>query len=376
MIPADRISSVEEYYFSKKLREIKQMQSEGKDIINLGIGSPDLPPSERVIARLKSVSEQPGVHGYQSYTGIPELRNAIAGFHQKWFDTHLDGNSEILPLMGSKEGITHISLAFLNKGDSVLIPELGYPTYTSVTRMVEAEPVYYRLQENGAPDLEFLQKEDFADVKLMWINFPHMPTGFSGSEDLFKKLVEFAKENNILLIHDNPYSFILNDSPRSILQLEGAKELSLELHSLSKSFNMAGWRVGWLAGDARLISNVLRIKSNMDSGMFRPVQEAAIEALSLGREWFDELNAVYASRKKLAKQFLDKIHCEYSRDQTGMFIWAQAAQGDGESLVDELLYEKNIFITPGSVFGKAGKAFVRLSLCSNGDTIKKAIDRL
>lgn len=377
MQAADRLGQVQEYYFSKKLREIAALRAAGKPVLNLGIGSPDLSPPQEVIDELIKVA--PGdVHQYQSYQGIPELRSAIAHFYQKHYRVALDEKSGILPLMGSKEGITHISLAFLNKGDQALIPELGYPTYTAVTRMVEAEPVYFPLQENNSwePDWDFLEAQDYSRIKIIWINYPHMPTGTRGSEEIMTRFVKLARDKNVLLVNDNPYSFILNNQPASLLSVPGADEVTLELNSLSKTFNMAGWRIGWVCGRPELISQVLRIKSNMDSGMFKPLQLAAVKALHLGADWYHQLNETYRQRRTLACEILSKLGCTWEGDQSGLFIWAKVKQTHVDELVDWLLYEKDLFITPGHIFGERGKQYLRISLCVNEDMYREALNRL
>ncbi len=375
MKTARRLDNVQEYYFSKKLTEIRELEKDGHSILNLGIGSPDLPPHESVIEELQKVVIQPGVHQYQSYRGVPELREAISAFHLNQFETSVDPATEILPLMGSKEGITHISMAFLDEGDGVLIPEVGYPTYTSVTRMVQAKPVYYPLKETGEPDWEFFENLDFHRIRLIWINYPHMPTGTSGSSEIFERILQLATKQDLLVVHDNPYCFIQNHNPMSILQNKESRDRCLELHSFSKSFNMAGWRVGWLAGSKKLIDAVLRIKSNMDSGMFKPIQMAATKALSLDSTWFESLNKVYSRRKAKVYQLLDLLHASYSTDQAGLFVWAKVEE-DVDSLVDQLLYEKGVFITPGHIFGKAGGSHIRISLCCEEQVYQEAIDRI
>jgi LL-diaminopimelate aminotransferase len=377
MKTAKRLHQVEEYYFSHKLREIAQLRASGKNVLNLAIGSPDLPPHQTVIDALQSSAKHETSHGYQSYQGLPELRQAIAGFYQKKYHVSLDSSGEVLPLMGSKEGITHISLAFLNRGDKVLVPELAYPTYKAVADMVEAEVVAYPLLEenNWEPDWSFFETLD-PGIRMIWINYPHMPTGAKGSLDWMERFVQIARHHDLLLVHDNPYSFILNDHPLSIFNVEGSREVALELNSMSKTFNMAGWRVGWVCGKRELIEPVLRIKSNMDSGMFLPVQKAAIQALSLDQAWHDQLNGEYGSRRKMVFDFLDRIDCSYDKTQQGMFVWAKVNVQSGATLVDELLYEHAIFITPGKIFGAAGENYVRVSLCSTEDVFRQAINRL
>jgi len=376
---ANRLNTVEEYYFSSKLREVRQLASEGKPIINMGIGSPDLAPSQAVIDAVTLAIQEENAHGYQSYQGLPELRKSIADFYMNNFQVSLNSNTEILPLMGSKEGIMHISLAFLNEGDQVLIPNPGYPTYTSVTNLVGAEAVYYDLKEsnNWEPDFEALEKLDLSKVKLMWIGYPHMPTGARGSLELFQKLVAFAKKNNILLVNDNPYSFVLNDSPMSLLQVEGAKEVALELNSLSKTFNMAGWRVGMVSGNAELIDAVLRVKSNMDSGMFYGIQKGAIEALKSDKSWFDSMNEIYQKRRVLTEQLAEKLGCKVYKEGVGLFVWAKLPEGiqSAEEFIDTILHEKYIFIAPGTIFGSNGEGYIRFALCVKEEKVQEAIDR-
>ena len=376
---ATRLEGLEEYYFSKKLEQIRQLIANGHDIINLGIGSPDLPPAPEVIQELADCASEPWSHQYQSYRGIPQFRQSIADFYQSRYHVSIDASSEVLPMMGSKEAITHISLAFLNVGDQVLIPELGYPTYTSVTKMVEAEALYFPLveEENYAPDWAFLENLDTSKVKLMWVNYPHMPTGVLGNEAILTRLVAYAKRRNILLCHDNPYSFILNDHPRSIWSIPGARESCIELNSLSKTFNMAGWRVGWIVAQSEVIQSVLKVKSNMDSGMFKPIQLAACKALSLDDSWYSQLNATYQERLKVVYRLLDKLACQYNRDTAGMFVWARVPEGtSGEGLSDLLLTEHDLFITPGFIFGEAGREHIRVSLCSPIHRFEEAVGRM
>ncbi|WP_026950368.1 pyridoxal phosphate-dependent aminotransferase [Algoriphagus mannitolivorans] len=376
---ANRMNTVAEYYFSAKLREVNQMVAEGKPVINLGIGSPDLAPDRSVIDTLKSMAENPQAHGYQGYQGIPELRIAMAGFYSREFGVDLNPNKEILPLMGSKEGILHISMAFLNPGDQVLIPNPGYPTYTSVTRLLEAEPVYYGidLEKKGRPKFEELESQDLSRVKLMWINYPHMPTGASGTKEILEELVAFAKKHQLILINDNPYSHILNTNPLSILKVEGGMEVALELNSLSKTFNMPGWRVGMVCGRADWIEAILKVKSNMDSGMFLGIQKGAIAALNLPKSWFSDLNENYTNRRKLVWKMADLLGLSYDQKATGLFVWAKVQEGkSAEELVDWLLYEKNIFITPGQIFGSEGNGYVRFSLCMPEFKILEAINRI
>ncbi|HET8738031.1 MAG TPA: aminotransferase class I/II-fold pyridoxal phosphate-dependent enzyme [Pricia sp.] len=376
---ADRLHTVEEYYFSKKLREVRGLIAEGRPIINMGIGSPDLAPSEAIIESIQNAVMDAGAHQYQSYQGLLELREAIAGFYRTKFGVDADPQNEILPLMGSKEGIMHISLAFLNEGDKVLIPNPGYPTYTSVTKLVGAVPKYYNLtEENGwFPDLEYLEEQDLSQVKIMWINYPHMPTGATAEGRQFESLVAFARRNSILLVNDNPYSFVLNQKPTSILSLDAAKGVALELNSLSKTFNMAGWRVGMVLGSAEHIEAVLKVKSNMDSGMFYGIQKGAITALNSAADWFDGLNIVYRKRRDLIFELADRLNCTYNTGSVGMFIWAKLPDGSpsSETFIDEVLYDKNIFITPGTIFGSNGEGYIRFSLCVTEDKIREAIGR-
>lgn len=379
MIASDRLKHIKEYYFSRKLREVGKLISEGKPVINLGIGSPDLTAPKSVEAALVESMNLAGVHKYQSYQGIPELRKAIASFYNRHYNVTLDGINEVLPLLGSKEGIMHISMAFLNAGDKVLIPNPGYPTYTSVTNLVGAQPVFYDLDAslNWLPDLEALEAMDLKKVKLMWLCYPHMPTGANASCEDLKHIVDFAKRHDILLINDNPYSFILNDNPLSILEVEGAKEVCLELNSLSKSFNMAGWRVGMVCGKSEFISNILKVKSNMDSGMFLGLQKGAIEALNLDKEWFRSLNTIYEKRRKLVYKLAEKLGCDCTLNSSGLFVWAKIRAGvSSEDFIDKLLYDHSIFITPGTVFGSKGEGYVRFSLCAPEELINNAIERV
>jgi LL-diaminopimelate aminotransferase len=377
---SDRLNSVEEYYFSKKLREVSNMIQSGESVINMAIGSPDLFPSIRVIDEIKNSLSDSFAHKYQSYQGLPELRDAIAKFYNKFFGVELNPLNEVLPLMGSKEGIMHISLAFLNPGDEVLIPNPGYPTYLSVTKLVEASPVFYNLSEENSwfPNLSELENKDLSKVKLMWINYPHMPTGAYANLDQFQKLLEFAKTNNILLINDNPYSFILNDDYLSLLKVKGYKDFVLELNSLSKSFNMSGWRVGMLVGSSDNITKVLKVKSNMDSGMFYGIQKGAIAALNLDKSWFEDLNKVYLKRRKLIWNIADKLNCSYDKNSKGLFVWAKLPNHikSSEQYIDTLLKEKKIFIAPGTIFGSNGEGYIRFSLCIDEFKINEALKRI
>jgi len=376
---AIRLQAVEEYYFSKKLKEVRQLIAEGKPVINMGIGSPDLAPHHTVIEAIQQAMFEDKAHEYQSYQGLPELRAGIASFYKNQFEVKLDFNTEILPLMGSKEGIMHISLAFLNEGDEVLIPNPGYPTYASVTELVQAKAIAYDLvaEKNWFPDFEALEKKDLSKVKLMWVSYPHMPTGANGTLELFEKIIAFGKKHHILIVNDNPYSFVLNDNPFSILQVDGAKEVALELNSLSKTFNMAGWRVGMVLGNATLVEAVLKVKSNMDSGMFYGIQKGAIEALKLGKTWFKSQNDVYAKRRNLIFELAEKLHCSFDKNSVGLFVWAKLPKGisSAEKFIDEVLIEKHIFITPGTIFGSNGEGYIRFSLCVTEAKIQDAINR-
>lgn len=377
---AARLNSVHEYYFSQKLREIDTLNKQGKNIINLGIGSPDMPPHPDVIKALQEESAKPNVHGYQNYKGAPVLRNAFANWYRQWYKTDLDADTEILPLIGSKEGIMHICMTYLNDGDKALVPNPGYPTYRSAIQLAGGICIDYELKEanNYYPDFDALKKIDLSKVKLMWVNYPQMPTGQPASIQFFEQLIAFGKKHNILICHDNPYSFILNDEPLSILSVEGAKDVALELNSLSKAQNMAGWRVGVLCGNKERINEVLRFKSNMDSGMFLPVQLAAAKALSLGKDWYESINAVYRKRREKVYELLNALHCDYSKLQSGMFMWAKipADFENGYALSDKVLYESNVFITPGGIFGNGGNNYIRISLCATEEKINEAIERI
>lgn len=377
--PANRLGDTKEYYFSRKLKEIAAMRNEGKDIINLGIGSPDLPPHPDVIQALIDAASQTNNHGYQSYSGIPELRAAFARWYQHCYFVSLDPETEVLPLLGSKEGIMHISMAFLNPGDEVLIPDPGYPTYKSATTLAGGQPRYYALNEenNWLPDLEKLESDGLERVKIMWVNYPHMPTGTQAPAGFYQRLIAFAQRNNILLINDNPYAFILTEKPESILSVPGAKSCAMELTSLSKAHNMAGWRVGALLGQKELLNTVLRFKSNMDSGSFKGIQLAAVKALELDRSWYDQLNDTYRKRREIVYRILDELGCSYATDQAGLFVWASCPVGKtAYEISDAVLYENNIFITPGGIFGSQGEHYVRVSLCSPEDRLKAALNRL
>ena len=375
-----RLEGIGEYYFSSKLREIDELNKAGKGIINLGIGSPDLPPHPDVIKTLQDEASKDNVHAYQSYKGSPILREAIAEWYKKYYAVTIAPATEILPLLGSKEGIMHICMTYLNEGDQVLIPNPGYPTYTSAVKLAGGTPLYYELtaENNWAPDFENLEKSDLSKVKLMWVNYPHMPTGQLPSKLLFEKLVAFAKKHQILICHDNPYSFILNETPMSLLSIEGAKEVVIELNSLSKSQNMAGWRVGMLIAAEERINEILRFKSNMDSGMFLPVQLAAAKALSLDKSWYDSVNKIYQARREKVFELLEVLNCVYSKEQVGMFVWAKipSEYKDGYALSDKVLYDANVFITPGGIFGSAGNEYIRVSLCGSVEKFSEAIKRI
>ena len=378
--PANRLNTVSEYYFSMKLREVAEMNAAGKNVINLGIGNPDLPPSQETIDALCAEAQKPDTHGYQSYVGIPELRNGFAAWYKQWYGVELNPATEIQPLIGSKEGILHITLAFVNPGESVLVPNPGYPAYTSASRICEANIISYDLDEqnNWQPDFEALEQMDLSNVKLMWVNYPHMPTGANGSMELFEKLVAFGKRHNIVICNDNPYSFILNDDKLSILSVPGAKDICIELNSMSKSHNMAGWRMAMLASNAEFVQWILKVKSNVDSGMYRPMMVAAAKALQNTKTWHDEMNAVYAKRRVLALRIMDALDCKYDLKQVGMFIWAKIPDTykDSGELADKILYEKNVFITPGFIFGDKGKRFVRISLCCPEVILEEALKRI
>jgi len=378
--PANRIGTVEEYYFSIKLKELEQMRQAGKPVINMGIGNPDLPPAPEVLKELNKQSAQENNHGYQSYVGIPELRDAMSQWYKKYYQVEVNAANEVLPLMGSKEGIMHITMAFVNPGDGVLVPNPGYPTYASVSKIAEAKLMYYDLDENNNwfPNFEALEKLDLSKVKLMWINYPNMPTGTNANREIFEKVVAFGKKHNIVIINDNPYSFILNNAQQSIMSVEGAKDIAIELNSLSKSHNMAGWRVGMAVSNPQFIQYILRVKSNMDSGMFKPLQLAAVKALELDREWYNTINKEYLQRRTLVHQVMDLLNCKYDTKQTGMFIWARIPDTykDSGELSDEILYGCDVFITPGFIFGDKGKRYIRISLCTNQTVLEEAKQRI
>lgn len=378
--PAARLGQVEEYYFSRKLREIAQLRAAGIDVLNLGIGSPDLPPAEVVIDSLAEAARAHDNHAYQSYTGLPELRRAFADWYARYFDVALNPEREILPLIGSKEGIMHISMAFLDAGDEVLVPNPGYPTYRSATELAGGRVREYALDaaHDWLPDLDALAAQDLSRVKLMWVNYPHMPAGARANRAFFTRLVDFATQHRILVINDNPYAFILNEQPVSLLAVPGAKAVALELNSLSKAHNMAGWRIGMLAGAPAYLETVLRFKSNMDSGMFKPLQLAAVRALQQPQAWYDELNTHYARRRALVWQLLDLLNCRYDREQVGMFVWARIPEqyATGYALSDEVLDRARVFITPGGIFGSQGDGYIRVSLCSHENVFTEALRRV
>lgn len=378
--PAKRLDTVNEYYFAGKLREIAQMQKDGKPVLNLGIGSPDQPPHPAVLDALQNGAAQPKAHGYQSYTGIPALREAWAAWYSQFYGVALNPDNQILPLIGSKEGIVHVAMAFLESGDVALVPNPGYPAYSAATQLAGASVQLYDLSESSGwlPDLKQLESTDLSHVKLMWVNYPHMPTGEPGSADVFQMLVDFGIKHNILIVNDNPYSFILNEHPRSILAAHGAEDIALELNSLSKSHNMAGWRVGMVAGHPEYLKSVLRFKSNMDSGQFQPVQLAAVQALHLPATWYQSLNDMYRERQKVAFSIVESLDCVFNPQQQGMFVWAKIPDhyADGYALSDELLYERHVFLTPGGIFGSNGNRYVRISLCSDVATLQTALHQI
>ena len=378
--PANRVGSVQEYYFSKKLKEVAEMNAAGKNVINLGVGSPDLPPSEQTIETLCEHARKANEDGYQPYVGIPELRKGFADWYKTWYDVDLDPKTEIQPLIGSKEGILHISLAFLNPGDGVLVPNPGYPTYSSVSKLVEARLIPYELKEElgWQPDFEELEKMDLSNEKLMWTNYPNMPTGANASVELYEKLVAFGRKHGIIICNDNPYSFILNEHPLSILSIPGAKEISIEMNSMSKAHNMPGWRMAMLASNAQFVQWILKVKSNIDSGQFKPMQYAAVEALSAKKEWYDNMNRVYRSRRDLAGQIMRTLGCEYDENQVGMFLWGRIPDSaeSGEAIANKVLYEANVFLTPGFIFGSRGERYIRISLCCKNETLEEALKRI
>lgn len=378
--PADRLASVSEYYFSKKLKEVAKMNEAGMDVISLGIGSPDMPPSNQAIETLCQTAHQPDGHGYMPYTGIPELRQSFSKWYKKWYDVELDAQTEIQPLIGSKEGILHVTLAFVNPGDQVLVPDPGYPTYTSLSKLLGAEVVKYNLkEENGwMPDFDELEQMDLSRVKLMWTNYPNMPTGANATMKLYEKLVSFAQEKGIVIVNDNPYSFILNRQPLSILKIPGAKDCCIEFNSMSKSHNMPGWRIGMLASNAQFVQWVLKVKSNIDSGMFRGIQLAAANALEADESWYESINLNYRNRRKVAGDIMQALHCTYDENQVGMFLWGKIPDQytNVEELTERVLQEAHVFITPGFIFGNNGKRYIRISLCCKDHKLKEALNRI
>lgn len=378
--PASRVSEVKEYYFSKKLREVARLNAEGHDIISLGIGGPDRMPADEVIDTLCEEARKEGNHSYQSYTGLPALRQAYADFYSRWYGVELDPSTEILPLIGSKEGILHISLALLNPGDGVLVPNPGYPTYTSVSRLAQAEVFSYDLTEEGGwlPDFDQLEKMPLDRIKLMWVNYPHMPTGTQATLGLLQRIVDFGRRHGIVIAHDNPYSFILNDNPTSLLQVEGAKDVAIELNSMSKSHNMAGWRMGMLASNPTMIEWILKVKSNIDSGQFRPMMLAAAKGLAADESWYKTLNATYARRRAVAEEVMTALGCTFDPAQRGLFLWGRIADSESgsEAVADRALYESGVFITPGFIFGSNGDRYIRISLCATEEKLREALARI
>lgn len=378
--PSNRVTQVKEYYFSKKLKEVAQLNAKGMDIISLGIGGPDRPPHKSVIDKLCGEAKKDNTHGYQPYVGLPALRKAYADWYARWYGVELNPANEIQPLIGSKEGILHISLAFVNPGDAVLVPNPGYPTYTSVSKLAEAEIIPYNLtQDNGwYPDFDELESLPLDKVKLMWVNYPNMPTGAPATKELYQKLVDFGKRHNIVIVNDNPYSFILNDNPISMLSVPGAKDIAIEMNSLSKSHNMAGWRMGMLASNAQFVEWILKVKSNIDSGQFRPAMEAAVEALSCDDEWYKDLNSVYAQRRKVAEAIMAELGCTFDESQRGLFLWGHIPESaeSSEAFADNILYNARVFLTPGFIFGSNGERYIRISLCATEEKMKEALDRI
>lgn len=378
--PSDRVGRIKEYYFSRKLKELARLNAEGRDIISLGIGGPDCPPSYAVIETLCREARRSDSHSYQPHVGLPELRKGFADWYAARYGVTLDPTCEIQPLIGSKEGILHISLAFLNPGDGVLVPDPGYPTYTSISRLVGAEIYNYDLTEDGdwLPDFDALERLPLDRIKLMWVNYPHMPTGRPADRATFERLVDFGRRHNIVIAHDNPYSFILNDKPVSMLSVEGAKDIVIEMNSLSKSHNMAGWRVAMVASNAEFVSWLLKVKSNIDSGQFKPVMLAAAEALKAGDDWYEQLNTVYGERRRVAEEIMEELGCTFDPRQRGMFLWGRIPESvsSSEALADALFYEARVFLTPGFIFGKNGERYVRISLCAKPENLKRALGRI
>lgn len=378
--PSQRVADIKEYYFSIKLREVAAMKAAGIDVVSLGVGGPDQAPSPETIEALISGVSDPQSHGYQSHNGIPELRRAFADWYKRWYGVSLDLKSEVLPLIGSKEGVLHISLAFVNPGDTVLVPDPGYPAYTSVNKMLGARIVKYPLkQENGwQPDFDALEQLDLTGTKLMWLNYPHMPTGAPAQMETFRRAVEFGRRHGILIVNDNPYSFILNDNPLSIMQTEGAKDVAIEMNSLSKSHNMPGWRVGVAVSNPRFISYILKVKSNIDSGQFKPMRLAAAKALEAGPEWYAEVNTLYGERRKVAEKIMDALDCDFDPTQAGLFLWGKIRNPEltAEQLADRLLHDAHIFLTPGFIFGENGDGYIRISLCAPIGRLEEALRRI
>ena len=378
--PADRVGSIQEYYFSKKLKEVAEMNAQGKNVISLGIGSPDLPPSDETIETLCTHAHQANEHGYQPHIGIPELRQGFADWYKQWYGVELDPKSEIQPLIGSKEGILHISLAFLNPGDGVLIPNPGYPTYSSVSKLVGAKLIYYDLLEDKGwqPDFDALEQMDLSGVKMMWTNYPNMPTGGNATPELYERIVDFGRRHDILICNDNPYSFILNEHPLSILAVPGAKETCIELNSMSKAHNMPGWRMAMLASNAQFVQWVLKVNSNIESGQFKPMQYAAAKALQADKSWYDGMNRVYRSRRDLAGQIMEALGCTYDEQQVGMFLWGRIPDSaeSAEAIANKVLYEARVFLTPGFIFGSRGERYIRISLCCKNEALKEALERI
>lgn len=378
--PARRVQQVQEYYFSRKLKEIAEMNAKGADIISLGVGGPDRPPHQDVIDTLCQETQKENAHGYQSYVGLPELRTAFSQWYKTYYNVDLNPSNEIQPLIGSKEGILHTTLAFINPGDGVLLPNPGYPTYTSVSRLAEAELFTYDLIEenNWEPDFEALEQLPLEKIKLMWVNYPHMPTGKRATIELFQKLIDFGRKHNIVIVNDNPYSFILNDNPISILNIERAKDIAIEMNSLSKSHNMPGWRIGMLASNPTFIQWILKVKSNIDSGQFRPMMLAAVEALKQDKEWYKNLNAIYAKRRLIAEEIMTALGCHFDSKQSGLFLWGKIPDtaDSSEQLADNILYNAHVFITPGFIFGSNGERYIRISLCAKEDKMLEALKRI
>ena len=381
IVPSNRVSQVKEYYFSKKLKEVALLNAKGMNIISLGIGGPDRPPHTSVIDALCDDANKSDSHGYQPYVGLPALRQAYADWYKRWYGVELNPANEIQPLIGSKEGILHITLAFINPGDGVLVPHPGYPTYTSVSKLAEAEIFTYNLKEENRwyPDFDELEKLPLDKIKLMWVNYPNMPTGAPATIELYEKIVAFGKKHGIVIVNDNPYSFILNDNPISLLAVEGAKDIAIEMNSLSKSHNMAGWRMGMLASNAKFVEWVLKVKSNIDSGQYRPMMKAAIEALNdCNEEWFADLNAVYAARRKVAEEIIEALGCTFDANQRGLFLWGKIPETaeSSEKFADNILYNARVFLTPGFIFGSNGERFIRISLCATEEKMKEALSRI